>query len=273
MDTKNTAVHWISTTRQNIFDARFFNPGFDAAKIHAILKLIPPDAKVSASALILPHLAERKYAYEFPAVGDAEYIAVFVAKDFYPAEEDVFTNQLLNYLNSPSWESIAYTPPFLLMKKNNHASQRIKIDSVVCGAEEIGPDRKHFIALNGELLDNADARDSLMKHSGSYSARLNNSNEYGFTYHATKFKPGDLLKITVWKYPAFLDTGKLVLSCGKHFRMDVSGGKNIDSLGWEQLQAYVIVPEDDTNLVIYTWNRTSANVWFDDLKIVRCSIR
>jgi uncharacterized membrane protein len=40
------------------------------------LAAIPPDAVVSAQGTLLPHLSQRQHIYEFPRVGDAEYIIV-----------------------------------------------------------------------------------------------------------------------------------------------------------------------------------------------------
>jgi hypothetical protein len=238
------------------------------------LKLIPPDAKVCASSSILPHLAQRKYAYEFPDVEDAEYIALFTFHDFYNVDEGTYSEELIKYLSNPSWGIIANTSSFLLLKKDaGGAKKNAIIDSFECGAETISQDKLHFIASNGDLVDNVGARDSVKKHTGNYSICLNTHKEYGFTIHPANFKPGDLLKISVWKYPARIDTGSLVISCGKDFYQAVSVGKNVDKSGWEELEMCITVPEQNANLVIYTWNRTPANVWFDDIKVVRCSVK
>lgn len=274
MNINNRAIPENTPLKENVFGPKFFHPDYDAAKIHEDLRLIPPDAKICASSSILPHLAQRKYAYEFPDMEDADYIAVFTCRDFYKVDDATYSDELMKYLFNPSWGIIANTPYFFLLKKGaREANKNAVIDSLECGGETIGSDKLHFTASNGELLDNTDTRDSTVKHNGSYSIRLNKNKQYGFTYNGTKFKPGDLLKISVWKYPAFKDTGRLVLSCGKDFYNTVSAGKNIDKSGWEELEMYIVVPEDNTSLVIYTWNDTPVNVWFDDLKIVRCSIK
>jgi len=274
MNASNRVITWEDTTNENIFGPKFFHPGYDAAKIHTDLKLIPPDAKICASQSILSHLSQRSYAYEFPDVEDAEYLAVFTYRDYYQASDTSYLRVLNKYISSPYWEIIASDSPFLLMKKTTNGSKKdILTDSLECNANAISADKLHFIASNGDLLENADTRDSLTKHHGNYSIKLNQTKQYGFTCHATNFKPGDLLKISVWKYPAFKDTGKLIASSGKDFYQTVSGGKNIDNSGWEQLVMYITVPADKNDLVIYAWNSTSANVWFDDLKIVRRSFR
>lgn len=85
-------------------------------KIYRELNLIPASAKISASESILPHLAMRRYAYEFPDVEDAEYIAVFMFKDNYLTTESDYKKALNQYIFNPSWNILVNDPPFLLLK-------------------------------------------------------------------------------------------------------------------------------------------------------------
>jgi hypothetical protein len=181
-------------------------------------------------------------------------------------------NTLLYYISSPSWDIIANEAPFLLMKKSLHPSKKIRKDSLECGAEKISIDKLHFIASNGELLTDVDTRDSVVKHGGKYTIRINKNKQYGFTYNNPNIKSGDILKITVWKYPAYSDTGSLVVTSGKDFYKSIFAGTEKDSAGWVKLTIYATVPKDKSDLKVYTWNATAASVWFDDLKIVRYSI-
>jgi uncharacterized membrane protein len=48
------------------------------------LKLIPPNASVSAQSNLYPHLSQREQAYFFPAVNDAEFIFLDVTSTSYP---------------------------------------------------------------------------------------------------------------------------------------------------------------------------------------------
>jgi len=117
MNIHNRALVWGNTVKENIFDPEYFHPGYDASKIHSDLKLIPPDAKICASQCILPHLAQRRYVFEFPDVEDAEYMAVFTYRDYYLTDDRTYKKVLDQYILNPAWKIIAYDPPFLLMKK------------------------------------------------------------------------------------------------------------------------------------------------------------
>jgi len=117
----NHSIQWRDTVKENIFNPHFFHPNYDAAKIHADLRLIPPDAKICASESILPHLSQRMCAYEFPDVEDAEYIAVFTFKNYYLTDDKTYSKVLNSYILNPFWKIIAYDPPFLVLKKNTTA--------------------------------------------------------------------------------------------------------------------------------------------------------
>jgi uncharacterized membrane protein len=274
MNSNNRAINWEDTTKDNVFAPNFFHPDYDAAKIHADLKLIPSDAKVCASESILPHLTERKYAYNFPDVEDAEYLALFTFKDCVGLNDSSYSAMLSHYILSPFWKVIAYDPPLLLMKKSNQELKNMNLlDSLECGAETLSADKLHFVASNGELVNGVSARDSLIKRTGKYSIRINKNNQYGFGYYGKNLKSGDLLKVSVWEYPVYHDTGRLIVDGGKDFYKTTLGVNEKDNKGWGELILYVTVPKDHDNLVIYTWNATSADVWFDDLKIVRWSIK
>jgi len=267
MNPKTRKMPWQYTTvKENILDPAFFHPDFNAKNIHHDLNLIPDSSKVCASGSILPHLASRKYAYEFPDVEDAGYIAVFAFHDWYLTPEQDYTKEVYKYAFSPSWNLISNDYPFLLFKKQTNI---LKIDSITCNAENLSLDKLNFVASNGELLENGNTRDSVKKHFGNYSVHLTKENPYGFTYHAAAFKKGDFVKAIVWKYPAEQTDGNLVVSCGKNFYMANSNGENRDSSGWVQINTYIMVPDDHSDFKIYLWNKADKDIWFADLKIVR----
>jgi len=267
MNPERRKMPWQTTTvKENIFDPTFFHPAFDAKSIHTDLKLIPEDAKVCASGSILSHVSARKYAYEFPDVEDADYIALFAFHDWYLSTEENYNAELYKYLFSTSWKLISNDYPFLLMQKE---ANQLSADSLSCNAETLSADKLHFVASNGELLDNANSMDSTKKHWGASSAHLTKENPYGFTYHGVNYKSGDFLKISVWKYPVENEDGSLVISCGKDFYISHTEGETNDSSGWTQINIYLRVPDDHSDFKIYVWNKGTKDIWFDDLKIMK----
>jgi len=268
----NLEIPWDSTEKDNVFRSGFFDPGYEMKKIYGALDQIPANAVVSGSESVLSHLAQRKYAYVFPEVKDADYIALFTFTD-YPIRASFYSDMVFNYICNPSWDIITYAPPFVLLKKNIHASHNFVRDSIACGAEFITSDKSHLLASNGEVLSNMGTRDSLVRHSGKYSICVNKHMQYGFVYQPMNLKTGDLLKISVWKYPAYRDTGSFVVSCGGDYYKSISLGSEKDSTGWTRITMYISVPENHTDFKIYTWNGEKANVWFDDMKIVKYTLK
>lgn len=116
---KYNTVQWESTTKQNMFAPGFFHARCNPAKVYKELALIPPGAKVCASESILPHLAQRKCAYFFPDVEDAEYMAVFIYKDNYMLTGNEYQKALNQYVSDPSWSILVDDPPFLLLKNTS----------------------------------------------------------------------------------------------------------------------------------------------------------
>ncbi len=111
------AIPWIDTGKENIISGGFFSANCNVEKVNEALSLIPPNARVSASSRILPHLAQRKGIYEFPDIEDAQFIAVFTYYDFYAVPEKDYWDKLNTYLTSPQWNIIAQSYPFVLLKK------------------------------------------------------------------------------------------------------------------------------------------------------------
>lgn len=122
LDRVNNIVPWIlNPSKVKIYDKDFFKAPFDIKKVNRILKSIPADAKVSASNVISPHLAQRQFIHFFPAVYDADYIVFSVFDDYYLMSAEENEKHRKQYLNSPEWEIIAKEHPVYLLKKKIHS--------------------------------------------------------------------------------------------------------------------------------------------------------
>jgi uncharacterized membrane protein len=101
------------------FRKSMYTSPYPVAALHKYLKMIPPDAPVSSSGTINPHLAFRPVDYYFPRVDDATYIAVFNGKDTWPMTLDEFKANINVYLLSPEWEKIVDDGNILILKKKD----------------------------------------------------------------------------------------------------------------------------------------------------------
>ncbi len=118
LDRVNNQVPWtLAPYKVKIYDKHFFDAPFNIKKVTKLLNSIPPDAKVSASNVIAPHLAQRQFIYFFPTVFDADYIVFSVSDNYYLMSAEENEKYREQYLNSPDWEIIAEENPVFLLKK------------------------------------------------------------------------------------------------------------------------------------------------------------
>jgi uncharacterized membrane protein len=113
---KGRALNY-DNTNFAFYKGSMYHADFNVKKVNHLLKLIPSDAKVSASGTIVPHLAYRPVIYYFPKVDDAEYIAVFTDKNTYPLNKMEFENELNKYSNTDNWTTLLNDFPLLILKK------------------------------------------------------------------------------------------------------------------------------------------------------------
>ena len=240
------AMDWNPNVKENMFDTHFFKANFDAGRVHKDLRLIPDNARVSASASLVAHLAQRKKIYHFPDVGDAEYIAAFTFPDYYLMPTGQYNAEVYSYFFSPDWNLIANDAPFFLFKKEPNCQKRfMPRDSIVCDVEMLSPDRRNIITSDGQRLIPLDNRDTSRPYRGKYSVKADSKLPYALMLDDKKVRAGDLLRISVWRHTDNANSGALIVEYNKDpdQTLRCAYGINKDSLGWDQLQVYVTVPE------------------------------
>ena len=86
-------------------------------QVEAILAAIPPNASISATSAIYPHLASRAQAYWFPAVQDADYVAIDVAASTDPVAPGEILANVSGLLLSGKYGVQASAPGFVLLRR------------------------------------------------------------------------------------------------------------------------------------------------------------
>jgi uncharacterized membrane protein len=253
------------TVKENILDKNFFHADFNVGKINSDLKMVPVDASISASSSILPHVAQRKSAYEFPYVGDAEYLALVQFHDLWLNTPEEYRQHILNYLMDSGWAVAASDYPFLLLKKGHN---KLITNTFLCDAEKIDPDGVHLISTNNVLVNNGENRNTEKCHSGKYSIKLTKENRYGFTWIPTDFKAGEIIMATVWMNSGN-NKGALVASAGSKFFISSDEVIEEDAGGWKKISLIFCVPQEHADLGVYAWNEGDNDIWFDDFEITR----
>jgi len=272
MEHSNRVLKWSSTLKENIFDPHFFDTSFDPGKIHKLLRSVPSGAKVSASASLIPHLAQRQTIYHFPDVGDAEYLAVFSTPDYYLMSKGLYNAEVYKYVFRSDWNLIGSEESFFLFKREpNHLKNYLPTDSIACEVEKQAPGDKDFIATDGQLVENTIGRDSTRSHSGKYSIKLSKGSKNGMVFKDGNIQTGDLIRVSVWRYSEDGKSGTLVIYYDKNRDLYLcsANGQNKDSRGWEELVIFMMVPAEHRDFKIYVMPEGGGTAWFDDLKIVR----
>jgi uncharacterized membrane protein len=104
-----------------IFSGEFYHRRETLPEIREMLKLIPPDAVVSGSSHLTPHLAARDTVLWYPDISHAEYIALLDDKpelEFYPFHSlDDFNRSIEDLKADPDWELIYNKKNILLFRR------------------------------------------------------------------------------------------------------------------------------------------------------------
>lgn len=149
-------------------------------------------------------------------------------------------------------------------------------EQIRCGAEKIVIRKeKHYYGADGYRFDNANYRSSDMAYEGSFSVKLTPENQYGFSITLGTPKTGSEYLASVWVHENKIsaDTNGypfLVASIGTQFWQGATEAIETNKV-WYKLQLNITVPDGsyEEPLVIYCWNNTKNEVYFDNMIIER----
>jgi uncharacterized membrane protein len=117
MNSENRRLKYFDDRKYAFYKSTMYKADIDVRKVYKYLRLIPPDAKVSASGTIAPHLAFRERIFYFPRVDEAEYLVIFPERETYPLTREQFDKELDKYRNNAAWEEIVNDDPLLILKR------------------------------------------------------------------------------------------------------------------------------------------------------------
>lgn len=279
MDRTNVTVPWtLNTSKVKVFDDSFYRPPFNIRKVNKLLNQIPKDARVSASNVLLPHIAQRQYIYFFPTVKDAEYIVFSVYDDNYLFSHTQNEEARIKYLNDPKWEVMKKEFPVILLKRKeendiaNVSSESFWNHSktITCDFESFDDEKKHILLSNNAKADTLANMDEEVARNGKRSIRLTQKNPYSHSISLPDIDSIAYLQIQVW----VKDTeGKafVVVSGDNELYECTNESKDAESSGWKKLSLNLWIPQNPIpqNTRIYFWNAGSEPAWFDDLLITK----
>lgn len=279
LNPNNVEIPWtLNPTKEKIYKKEFFQSQINIKKVNQILKLIPSDAKVSASDHLFSHLAQRQSIYLFPTVNDAEYIIFSVFDNYFMISHEENEKSRNQYLFDPNWEIVAQEyPVFLLQSKKSQSTNfektyskpKLLTDTIFCDYEII--DSTNFQALfnNNTKAESTALISDEKAFSGKNSVKLKAENPYSSSFVFDDINRISYFQISVWSYGADKKS-HVVATSGSDFYM-VSNDAVADSLGWKKLSLSFWLPQNlnTETFKIYLWNSGQDSIYFDDLQIIK----
>lgn len=113
----DNTVQFTDKSAIRFYKADHYNRPYNVKEVHAALKTIPAQARVSAQTNYTPHLSLRKSIYQFPLIKDAEYIVFSTLEGSYPMHEDKFAHTTNQLLHSDEWQIQYQNDHFFILKK------------------------------------------------------------------------------------------------------------------------------------------------------------
>ena len=265
--------------KEKFYCKEFYQSIYNLKDTHELLKLIPSQAKVSASENLFSHLAQRQFIYFFPAVNDAEYVIFSVFDNDFRLSHMGNERERNKYLTNPEWEIIGKEFPVFLLKKRETPSsilpQQTKIgfktDTLNCNFEIIDPIANQVLFDNGIIADLPEKLNAGNAHSGNHSLLLTHDNIYGKAIQFNDINDLSYITSTVWC------NGKdniaiIAAQFGSRFYFSSNSVIEWSDSNWKKLELSFWVPQkgDNTDFVIHLWNTSKEDsVLFDDFQIIR----
>ena len=279
MDSSNHQVPWtFYKAKIKFFDKSFYEAPFDVKKINQLLKQIPENAKVSASNVITPHLAQRQFIYFFPTVRDADYIVFSMLDNNYLKSADENDKHRNNYLNSPEWQIIGKEYPVFLLKKKTEAESLNQItysankqdDTLTCNFEIADKDKKHILFSNQTKADTISHLNKDHCRSRNSSLCLTAKDMYSHGISLSDIKNTDLIEVNVW-YLGQDNSVYIVIDNKVNLYQKSDGVETVDENGWKKITLKCSFKENQKlpSTIIYLWNSGATPVYFDDMQIVK----
>jgi uncharacterized membrane protein len=103
--------------KENILSYGFYHSPLNVREVHDGLTLIPEDASVAASEVLVPHLAFRPEIHCFPFVHESEYIALLKNSSCYPLQPEEFKTYMADYRKNAGWEIIYDTRDMVMFHR------------------------------------------------------------------------------------------------------------------------------------------------------------
>ena len=279
MDNSNHQVPWtFYKAKIKLYDKSFYEAPFDVKKVNKLLKLIPENAKVSASNIITPHLAQRQFIYFFPTVSEADYIVFSMLDNNYLMSAEENDKHRNNYLNSPDWGIIGKEYPVFLLKKKTEADSLTQVsynangqtDTLTCNFEIEDKNKNHVLFSNLKKADTISHVSNDYFRSENSSLCLTPADQYSHGISINDIQNTDQIQVSVW-YLGSDKSAFIVIDNKKNLYQKSDGVETVDENGWKKTTLKCSLNENQklSSTIIYLWNASATPIYFDDMQIIK----
>jgi hypothetical protein len=279
MDSSNQAVPWtFYKAKIKFYDKSFYEAPFDVKKVNKLLKLIPENARVSASNIITPHLAQRQFIYFFPTVNDADYIVFSKLDNNYLMSAEENDKHRNNYLTNSEWRIIGKEYPVFLLKRKTEADSLTQVtfnanektDTLTCNFEIADKNKNHILFSDGTKADTISHLSTQYFRSKNSSLCLTQKDPYSHGISLKDIKNTDQIEVSVW-YLGADKSAFIVIDNKKNLYQKSDSVETIDEKGWKKTTLKCSLNENQklSSTIIYLWNTGTSPIYFDDLQIIK----
>lgn len=279
MDSSNHEVPWtFYKAKIKFYDKSFYETPFNIKKTNQLLKLIPKNAKVSASNVFTPHLSQRQFIYFFPTVNDADYIVFSLFDNNYLMSEEENDKHRNNYLNSPAWEIIGKEYPVFLLKRKNiprldepkQYIEKNRFDTLTCDFGIVDTINNHILFSDLTKADTISHLSVDFFRSQSASLCLTTADPYSQGIQLEDIKNIDQLEISAW-YFGEENNAFIVIDNKNNFYRNSNIVEITDGDGWRKITLTCSLKEEQKlpSTIIYLWNSGNSPIYFDDFQIIK----
>ncbi len=109
---------WYSKHDTCYYHPVHYKTQLNIAEVNRMLKLIPANASVAASAKLAPHISLRDKVYHFPDIHDAEYIAcLYDIHEGWPLTNEEYLQKIEEYKQCSDYEILTETKDIIIFRK------------------------------------------------------------------------------------------------------------------------------------------------------------
>lgn len=279
MDSSNHQVPWtFYKAKIKFYDKSFYEAPFNVKKVNQLLKKIPTNAKVSASNVITPHLAQRQFIYFFPTVKDADYIVFSMFDNNYLMSAHENDKHRNNYLNSQEWQIVGKEYPVFLLKKKTESdlanqtayNTNRQADTLTCNFETVDEIKKQVQFTNHLKADTISHVSHKYFRSKNSSLCLIPADPYSHGISLNDIKNTDQIEVNVW-YLGSDNAASVVIDNKENLYQKSEGIVTVDENGWKGITLKCLLKENQKlpSTIIYLWNVGSEPIYFDDMQIIK----